>query len=554
MGEWLRRARAETARRWEQAWAWLASAMQRLGLRHTADAPYQATRRRLLLLNLGVVSAILLVMAVAVYAAESQALQQQVDQNLMNRARLDNDVYANAIVISQSTGQSFNLPNLSDGQGPDQQNEQYEPDSPNVFTLVIASNGTLVMDPTGVSRVGLPDMATSRQALASAPLVVTGEHPAAATLPVTVTYKGQEFRLFTVPLYYHNQLVGTLQVGQSLSFMEQQLRDLALRLFLVGIGMLALTAAASMYLADRALRPMRQAYERQRQFAAAASHELRTPLAFVRSQLELVTRRLQRAGSSESGIIASPSAVLTTSEEDLRDTLNEVDYMTRLVRDLLLIARDQADHRSIAWEPVDVAELAREVAGTIQPAAKASDLRLEVRGEREPVWVDGDRDRLRQLLLILLENATHYTPAGGTIWIETRQTRGSLLARRRPLAQVVVGDTGVGIAPEHQSRIFEAFYRAEGHNDGGNHGGAGLGLALARWIVNAHEGEITVRSEPGEGSVFTISLPERSTQLVEDVEDVEDEMEIGPVVDAPSLDAPSATQEAGAAPQSASRA
>ncbi len=554
MGEWLRRARAETARRWEQAWAWLASAMQRLGLRHSADAPYQATRRRLLLLNLGVVSAILLVMAVAVYAAESQALQQQVDQNLMNRARLDNDVYANAIVISQSTGQSFNLPNLSDGQGPDQQNEQYEPDSPNVFTLVIASNGTLVMDPTGVSRVGLPDMATSRQALASAPLVVTGEHPAAAALPVTVTYKGQEFRLFTVPLYYHNQLVGTLQVGQSLSFMEQQLRDLALRLFLVGIGMLALTAAASMYLADRALRPMRQAYERQRQFAAAASHELRTPLAFVRSQLELVTRRLQRAGSSESGIIASPSAVLTTSEEDLRDTLNEVDYMTRLVRDLLLIARDQADHRSIAWEPVDVAELAREVAGTIQPAAKASDLRLEVRGEREPVWVDGDRDRLRQLLLILLENATHYTPAGGTIWIETRQTRGSLLARRRPLAQVVVGDTGVGIAPEHQSRIFEAFYRAEGHNDGGNHGGAGLGLALARWIVNAHEGEITVRSEPGEGSVFTISLPERSTQLVEDVEDVEDEMEIGPVVDAPSLDAPSATQEAGAAPQSASRA
>ena len=348
-----------------------------------------------------------------------------------------------------------------------------------------------------------------------------------------------------MPLYYHNQLVGALQVGQSLAFMEQQLRDLALRLFLVGIGMLALTAAASMYLADRALRPMRQAYERQRQFAAAASHELRTPLAFVRSQLELVTRRLQRAGGGESGVIAAPGAVLATSEEDLRDTLNEVDYMTRLVRDLLLIARDQTDHRSIAWEPVDVAELTREVAGTIQPAAKARGLGIEVRGEREPVWVDGDRDRLRQLLLILLENATHYTPAGGTVWIETRQTRGSLLARRRPLAQVVVGDTGVGIASEHQSRIFEAFYRAEGHNDGGNHGGAGLGLALARWIVNAHEGEITVRSEPGEGSVFTISLPERSTQLAEDVdvEDAEDEMEIGPVVDAPTLDAPSATRK-----------
>lgn len=533
MREWLRTVRA-----------WLASAARWLGLRHASDAPYEATRRRLLMLTLSVVSAILLVMAIAVYAAESQGLQTLVDQGLMNRARLDNDIYASAIVISQTPGQSFTLPNLGEGQGPDQENERYEADSPNIFTLVIAGNGKLIMDPSGVSRTGLPD-------LTSATPVLAGNQPGG---PVTVTAKGHSFRLFTVPLYYHGQLVGALQVGQSLSFMYQQLHDLALRLFLVGVGMLALTAAASMYLADRALQPMRQAYDRQRQFAAAASHELRTPLAFVRSQLELVTRRLQRAGSGESGIIAAPGAVLATSEEDLRDTLNEVDYMTRLVRDLLLIARDQTDHHSIAWEPVDVAELAREVAGTIQPAAKASNLQLEVRGAHEAVWVDGDRDRLRQLLLILLENATHYTPAGGTVWIETRQTRGSLLARRRPLAQLVVGDTGVGISPEHQSRIFEAFYRAEGHHDGGNHGGAGLGLALARWIVNAHEGEIAVRSEPGEGSVFTITLPERSAQLAEDEEEDEDALEVGPVVSAPHLETPSAPSDTNTAPQSASHA
>jgi signal transduction histidine kinase len=512
MGEWLRAARA-----------WLASVARSLGLRYSSDAPYEATRRRLLLLNLSVVSAILLVMAVAVYAAESQALQQQVDQSLVNRARLDNDIDASEIVASMSSGQSFTLPNL--GEGSDQENERYESDSPNIFTLVIARDGTLVTDPSGVSRVGLPDLAAAQ------PVMTSGQFGQL----VTATYKGQAYRLFTVPLYYHGQLVGALQVGQSLSFMERQLRDLALRLFLVGIGMLALTAAASMYLADRALQPMRQAYDRQRQFAAAASHELRTPLAFVRSQLELVTRRLQRAGSGDSGTFASPGAILATSEEDLRETLNEVDYMTRLVRDLLLIARDQADHRSIVWEPVDVAELAREVAGTIQPAATARDLRLEVRGEREAIWVDGDRDRLRQLLLILLENATHYTPAGGTIWIETHLTRDSLLARRRPLAQLVVGDTGVGIAPEHQARIFEAFYRAEGHHDGGNHGGAGLGLALARWIVNAHEGEIIMRSAPGEGSVFTISLPARASRLLDNEDDEEEEeeeeegLEIGPV-------------------------
>ncbi len=544
MRERLRRMRAEAARGWEVITAWLASVARSLGLRRASDAPYEATRRRLLLLNLGVVSAILLVMAVAVYAAESQALRQQVDQNLENRSRLDNDIYADAAVASMTSGRSFALPNLGEGQGPDQENERYEPNSPNVFTLVIASDGTLVMDPAGVSSVGLPDMA------AALPVMASGQ----AGAPVTATYEGHEYRLLTVPLFYHGQLVGALQVGQSLAFMEQQLRDLALRLFLVGVGMLALTAAASIYLADRALLPMRQAYERQRQFAAAASHELRTPLAFVRSQLELVMRRLQRAGSGESGITAAPGAVLATSEEDLRDTLNEVDYMTRLVRDLLLIARDQADHRGIAWEPVDVAELAREVDGIIQPAAKARDLRLEMRGEREAVWVDGDRDRLRQLLLILLENATRYTPAGGMIWIETRQTRGSLLARRRPLAQLVVGDTGVGIAPEHQSRIFEAFYRVEGHHDGGDHSGAGLGLAMARWIVNAHEGEITVRSAPGEGSVFTISLPERASTLTEDEEDEEEDgLEIGPVDSAPLPEEPAETSEAGSTPPSTSR-
>ena len=485
--------------------AWLAGLAQRLGSR-PADAPYEATRRRLLLLNLGVVSAILIVMAIAVYAAESQALQQQVDRALINRAQLDRDIDAQAIIASES-GQGFILPSPPGGdQSPDQQNERYEPDSPNIFALVIASDGTLVLDPAGVSSVGLPDLASARQVMAGA----RGQ-------AVTVTYSGETFRVLNTPLFYHDQLVGALQVGESLSFMNTQLADLALRLLLIGIGMLALTAAASLYLADRALQPMRAAYERQRQFAAAASHELRTPLAFVRSQLELVTRRLQRvSGGEKAGSPATSLATsLATSEEDLRDTLNEVDYMTRLVRDLLLMARDQSDHRSIAWEPVDIAELAREAAGTIQPAAAARKLKLEIPAASAPLWADGDRDRLRQLLLILLENATHYTPAGGTVWIETSQTRGPLLARRRPLVQIVVGDTGVGIAPESQERIFEAFYRAEGHNDGGNRGGAGLGLALARWIVSAHEGELTLRSAPGEGSVFTISLPERSERVSE---------------------------------------
>jgi signal transduction histidine kinase len=484
-----------------------------------SSAPYEATRRRLLLLNLSVVSAILLVMAIAVYAAESQALQQQVDQNLVNQSNLDSEL-ARQTVIQYLNGGGFPV-SPSDGAQPGQGDDHYPPTSPDIFTFVIATDGHVVSDPMNVSQVGLPDLTSARAAMLS-------HDPDDVPPPVTVTAQGQDYRLYSVPLPARNELtgqiqvVGMLQVGQSLWFMQEQLRELAIRLLLVGIGMLALTAAASIYLADRALEPMRLAYERQRQFSAAASHELRTPLAFVRSQLELVTRRLQRASapnSAEANVSLKSTTVLATSEEDLRDTLNEVDYMTRLVRDLLLIARDQSDQRSIAREPVDIAELARSVAGTIQPAASERKLNLETRGAQAGVWVDGDRDRLRQLLLILLENATNYTPEGGSIWIEIRQTRGSRFARRRPLAQVIVGDTGVGIAPADQPRIFEAFYRAEGHSDGGNHSGAGLGLALAKWIVSAHQGEITVTSQRGAGSVFTISLPERQTQLAHDDEE-----------------------------------
>lgn len=194
--------------------------------------------------------------------------------------------------------------------------------------------------------------------------------------------------------------------------------------------------------------------------------------------------------------------------------------MTRLVRDLLLMARDEGDHRSIAWRPVELRALARDVAETARPSAQQRGLTLDDRtASDEPIWVMGDHDRLRQLLLILLDNATRYTASGGHVWLEARSGRGSLLGGRRPLAQVNVGDTGVGIAHDQQERIFEAFYRSKGHSassDGSDHGGAGLGLALARWLVSAHGGDISVKSAPGEGSVFTVSLPLRAEPRTHD--------------------------------------
>jgi len=466
--------------------------------RTLAQTPYHATRRRLVLINLAVVSTILVLMATSIYVVESRALQQQVERQL--RTHADADLASAATLLSARATQppTITLPNGEQDDTND--GERYEPSSPNIFTIVMSASGSIVVDASKVGSFGLPDQAAAAPVLSGAQVDSL----------VSAHIKNQEYLLYSRAVYDHGKLVGVLQVGQSLTTMEQQTHELVLILLIVGIGALTVTAGASLYLADRALLPMRHAYERQRQFAAAASHELRTPLAFVRSQLELVSRRVQRAQAGASGSYMTPEALSSSVREDLDETLNEVDYMTRLVRDLLLMARDEGDHRSITWRPVDLRRLARDVTDTARPSAQVHGLTLDDHtASDEPVWVMGDYDRLRQLLLILLDNATHYTPTGGRIWLEVRSGRGSLLGGRRPLAQVVVGDTGVGIEPDQQERIFEAFYRSKGHTANNNEHGAGIGLALARWLVSAHDGDISVKSAPGEGSVFTVTLPLR---------------------------------------------
>lgn len=476
--------------------------------RTVAQAPYHATRKRLVLINLAVVSAILLLMATSIYFFESQALQQQVELQLRNRA--DSELAGSADIIAERQAHPTTvLP--ADGQEHDSGAEHYEPNSPNIFTIVLDASGATMLDASAVSSYGLPDHS------AAAPVFSGKQRESLAHARI----EDQEYLLLSKAVYSRGKLVGVLQVGQSLAPMEQQTHGLLLILALVGVGALTLTAGASLYLADRALAPMRLAYERQHQFAVAASHELRTPLAFVRSQLELVSRRLARAQVPAHEGAASPVTLTESVREDLDETLNEVDYMTRLVRDLLLMARDEGDHRSITWSPVNLTSLARDVAETAQPSALQKGLTLDDHtANGEPVWTVGDHDRLRQLLLILLDNAIRYTPAGGHVWIKVCNGRGSLFGGRRPLAQIIVGDTGVGIAPDQQERIFEAFYRPKGHSGATtDHGNAGLGLALARWLVGAHDGDISVRSAPGEGSVFTISLPfhaERRTPSIED--------------------------------------
>ncbi|HEU5439737.1 MAG TPA: HAMP domain-containing sensor histidine kinase [Ktedonobacterales bacterium] len=469
------------------SWPWL-------GRQAAATAPpFRATRRRLVAINLLVVSAILAVMAVAVYISDAHAIDQQLTQQLQMRATRDSTADVLALLVAPNGAP----PALrGDAHESGELGEPYEPASPNVFAVGFDAHGTVIYDPGRIAALGIPDRTAALPVLA-------GRVP--NTL-VTVGAEPHEYRLYTVPLLSHGRIVGALQTGISLDARERQLHDLLLTLAAAGLAMVLLTGLASVFLAERALMPVRRAYERQRQFAAAASHELRTPLAYARSQAELVLTQL--ATDLPAADAPADREILAA---DVHEIIGEMDYMSRLVRDLLLLARDEGDQSALAWQSLDFASLVVGAVEAVRADARLHgvELRVEIHGEPpDGIRVWGDADRLRQLALILLDNAVRYTPTGGRVNVEARvRQSGSSLLGHHDHVELIVSDTGSGIAPEHIARIFTPFFRADpARSTTEEHRGAGLGLALAQWIVQAHGGKITVESTPGVGSTFRVVL------------------------------------------------
>jgi signal transduction histidine kinase len=181
----------------------------------------------------------------------------------------------------------------------------------------------------------------------------------------------------------------------------------------------------------------------------------------------------------------------------LDGVLDEIDATSRLVDDLLLLARVDSAELPLRRQSTDLGELARAATDAVAPLAKDRNLSLSISAPQRVV-ADIDPDRIRQVLRILLDNAIAYTAPGGTIHVNVDQHDSR--------ARMLVADSGVGIAPEEQARIFDRFYRADRARARAT-GGAGLGLAIARALVQAHGGEIGVTSEPGRGTTFWLTLP-----------------------------------------------
>jgi two-component system OmpR family sensor kinase len=222
---------------------------------------------------------------------------------------------------------------------------------------------------------------------------------------------------------------------------------------------------------------LQAAFERRREFTADAAHELRTPLTILTTQLELALRRPRTADEHR---------------ETIEVCLKAVRRMTSLAERLLLLSK--ADSRRLALDrsPVDLKEIVDEAVAFIGPAAAERNVRLK--SEAESWVVAGDRSRLGEAVLNLLANAVQYNRPDGSVAVSLKD--GAL----------AVTDTGAGIAESDQGRVFERFFRADKARSR-HAGGAGLGLAITKAIIEAHGGTITFASAPGKGTTFTVAIP-----------------------------------------------
>ncbi len=277
--------------------------------------------------------------------------------------------------------------------------------------------------------------------------------------------------------------VQTLYIGKDVTALYSGLRKATYAQVVLGFVALLIASAGGYYMAGRAIIPLKEAYDKQKQFAADASHELRTPLAVLMSSAEL--------------LLADPSIQNPFLRQVLEDVKSEVKKMTNLVSDLLMVARSDNNALKVKIQRLDLAEILKQVVRTMIPLAEKKNIRLM--GEHfNKVMINADEQKIKQLAIILVDNAIKYTPEGGAVLVEIDDSDG-----KRAIFSVI--DNGIGIAPEDLGKVFDRFYRvdkARSREMGGN----GLGLAIAYEIVKIHDGNIFVESKLGEGTKFTVEL------------------------------------------------
>jgi signal transduction histidine kinase len=442
----------------------------------TADSRLvRHVRRNLVLWSGGTTLVILLILAAALYLAVAGSLASTATAQL--DTRFDQ-------VRSSLTGQR---PNPPDDSGP--YGFLFGGGGGGTIALAVDQDDTVLTQRGFRIPDGLPDMEAVTAARAHGRDIRTASISAPATGPGGAATVQTPVRILTDNVKASSGETYAVQiVGDRIA--EQRTLDVMLVVLLVGGVIVVLVAFGfgTVY-ARRALVPIREsltnqrvALRRQREFAADASHELRTPLTVIRSSVEHLERHRDE-----------PVASVGSALEDIDD---EVRHMTAIVEDLLLLARSDSGAVALERVPVDLGDVAADGASAMGKPATDRGVRVEV--DPQPAVVAGDPARLRQLVMILVDNAIRHSPIDGRVGVAVRANASG--------ASLMVEDDGPGIRAEDLPHLFERFYRAPGAPGGGT----GLGLAIAKWIVDRHGGRIEVSNRAEGGARFVVSLPATS--------------------------------------------
>lgn len=344
------------------------------------------------------------------------------------------------------------------------------------------------------------------------------------TFETTKAFGKHPLRMVTVPAIRGRRIINIVQVATSLEEVEEALKALLLILWITVPSVLVFASLGGLFLANKALKPVDEitktarmitsrsldqriklkktrdeigrlaetfndmisrlgrSFKQIRQFSADASHELRTPLTILKGEIEVGLRKRRRPEEYR---------------KILDSNLDEVNHMTQIVDNLLFLSKADMGEIHLQKNRIDLTELVSEVGTQVQVIAMAKNIRLHISND-SGVAVIGDRFRLRELLLNLVDNGVKYTSEGGEMSISVERDNGRV--------KLCVLDNGIGIAPEDQPHIFDRFFRVDKARSR-EAGGSGLGLSICKWIAEAHGGEISVESGVGKGSLFTVTLP-----------------------------------------------
>jgi signal transduction histidine kinase len=405
-------------------------------------------RRRLTLGYVGIFAFILFLLGTIAVLGFSRELTVQQDELLTQEAK-------------------DQMKNLIDGES----REVLATGSAEFSWIALDLNGRVTdRDPVAES-LGLPSSELAREAIEEDGVVST-----------TIQGSKGKVRVVSMPMRDSGEVVGVIQYARSLEGVRDTVNGLIFVLIPLGLGALGLAAIGGLYMADRAVRPIHESYERQRNFIADASHDLKTPLTLVQADAEVVLHR---------------GSVTEEDRQLIEHALGETNRMSKMLSDLLFVARLDAGKVPIERKPFDLAAVISGAVSRFDTRSVVEGVRLEIRAPEE-LPARGDPKQTERILAVLLDNALRHTPSGGCTTVAGHPREGWVEAS--------VIDTGPGIARENLPRIFDRFYRADASRARGG-GGTGLGLSIARDLARALGGDLTAENVEGGGAAFHLLLP-----------------------------------------------